>query len=72
MFRLALIYVSLLVVTAAVVLSLKALDAGAGVSLAVFALYGASIGLAIAYFLDRIPEISRLVRARHRPAPPRT
>jgi hypothetical protein len=54
------------------VLSLKALDAGAGVSLAVFALYGVSIGVAIACFLDQIPEISRLIRARHRPAPPRT
>jgi hypothetical protein len=72
MFRIALLYISLLVVTAALVLSLKALDAGTGVSLAVFGLFGVSIGLAIGSFVDRIPEISRPRRPRHRPAPPRT
>jgi hypothetical protein len=72
MFRLALIYISVLAATAALVLSLNALDAGTAVSLTVFALFGVSIGLAIGCFVDRIPEITRLRRRRHRPVPPST
>jgi hypothetical protein len=72
MLRIVLIYIAILAMTAALVLSLNALDAGAAVSLAIFALFGASIGFAIAYFIDRIPEISRPRRRRHHPEPPRS
>jgi peptidoglycan/LPS O-acetylase OafA/YrhL len=72
MFRIVPLYISLLAVTAALVLSLNALDAGTGVSLTAFGLFGVSIGLAIAFFIDRIPEISRPRRTRRRPVPPRT
>jgi uncharacterized membrane protein len=72
MFRIALIYVSVLAATAALILSLNALGAGRAVSLAVFALFAISIGFAIGYFVDRIPEISRPGRTRRRPVPPRT
>jgi hypothetical protein len=72
MFRIALIYVSILAATAALVLSLNALEAGTLVSLAAFALFAISIGFSIGYFVDRIPEISRPRRTRRRPVPPRT
>jgi hypothetical protein len=72
MFRLALIYISVLAATAALVLSLNAFDAGTAVSLTVFALFGVSIGLAIGCFVDRIPEITRPRRRRRRPVPPST
>jgi len=70
MFRLALIYISVLAATAALVLSLNALDAGTVVSLTVFALFGVSLGLAIGSFVDRIPEIPRPRRRRRRSVPP--
>lgn len=70
MFRIALIYIAVLAATAVLVLSLNALEAGTAVSLAVFALFAVSIGFAIGYFVDRIPEIPRPRRVRHRPAPP--
>jgi hypothetical protein len=72
MFRIVLVYISLLAVTAALVLSLNALDAGTAVSLTVFGLFGISIGLAIGCFVDRIPAITRPGRGRHRPVPPST
>jgi hypothetical protein len=72
MFRIVLAYISLLAVTAALVLSLNALGASTAVSLTVFALFGASIGLAIGCFVDRIPEVPRLRRRGHRPVPPST
>lgn len=72
MLRIALIYISLLALTAVLVLALNALEVGTGVAAAVYALYAVSIGFAIGSFIDRIPEIPRPGRARHRPAPPRT
>jgi uncharacterized membrane protein len=72
MFRIVLLYIGLLAVTAALVLLLNALDAGTGVSLTVFGLFGVSIGLAIAWLIDRIPEVSRPPRTQRRPMPPRT
>jgi uncharacterized membrane protein len=72
MFRIALIYIAVLAVTAVLVLSLNALEAGTVVSVVVFALFAISIGLAIGYFVDRIPEISRPRRTRRGPVPPRT
>jgi len=72
MFRIALIYIAVLAVAAVLVLSLNALEAGTVVSLAAFALFAISIGFAIGYFLDRIPEISRPRRTRRSAVPPRT
>jgi hypothetical protein len=72
MLRFALIYISLLALTAVLVLSLNALDAGTGVAAAAYALFAISIGFAIGSFIDRIPEIPRPGRTRQRPAPPRT
>jgi len=72
MFRFVIAYISLLALTAVLVLALRAFDAGTLVSLAVFALFGVSIGFAIASFVDRIPEIRRPGQTRHRPVPPST
>jgi hypothetical protein len=72
MFRIALVYIAVLAVTAVLVLSLNALEAGTAVSAVVFALFAISVGFAIGYFVDRIPEISRPGRTRRRPVPPRT
>jgi hypothetical protein len=72
MLRFVLLYLSLLAVTAALVLLLNALDAGTAVSLAVFALFGVAIGFAIACFIDQIPRVSRPRRKRHPTASPRT
>ncbi len=72
MFRIALIYVSLLAFTAVLVLSLNALDAGTGVAVTAYALFAISIGFAIGSFIDRIPEMPRPRRTRHRPASPRS
>jgi hypothetical protein len=70
MFRIALIYLSVLTVAAALVLSLNALDASMGVAAAAYALFAISIGFAIGSFIDRIPEMPRPGRTRHRPPPP--
>lgn len=72
MFRIALIYIAVLVATAVLVLSLNALEAGTVVSVAVFAVFAVTIGFAIGYFVDRIPEISRPRRTRRSAVPPRT
>jgi hypothetical protein len=72
MLRIVVVYITVLAVTAVLVLSLNALDAGMGVSVAAFASFAISIGFAIGYFVDRIPEISRPRRTRHHPSPPRT
>jgi hypothetical protein len=72
MLRFAFLYISLLAVTAVLVLSLNALDAGTAVSLTVFALFGVAIGFGIAYFLDRIPHIFHPRRTRHHSASPRS
>lgn len=72
MLRIALIYISLLALTAVLVLSLNALDVGTGAAAAAYALFAVSIGFAIGNFIDRIPEIPRPRRTRHRPAPPRS
>lgn len=72
MFRIALVYIAVLAVTAVLVLSLNALEAGTPVSVAVYALFAISTGFAIGYFVDRIPEISRPRRTRRSPVPPRT
>lgn len=72
MLRIALIYILVLALTAILVLSLNALDAGTGVAIAAYALFAISIGFAIGSFIDRIPEMPRPGRTRHRPAPPRS
>jgi hypothetical protein len=72
MLRIALIYISVLALTAVLVLLLNALDVGAGVAAGVYALFAISIGFAIGSFVDRIPEMPRPGRTRHRPAPPRS
>lgn len=72
MFRVALAYIAVLAATAGLVRLLDAFDAGPAVSVTALASLCVSVGLAIAYFVDRIPEITRPGRTRHRPAPPRT
>ena len=71
MFRMALAYIAVLAATAGLVLLLNALDAGPAVSVTALTLLCVSVGLAIAYFIVRVPEISRPRRTRRRPVPPR-
>ena len=56
MLRLTFAYILVLAATAGLVLSLNALDAGVGVSVAVFGLFAVAIGFAIGYFVDQIPD----------------
>ncbi|MFP5388786.1 MAG: hypothetical protein ACLGG5_05735, partial [Thermoleophilia bacterium] len=67
MFRVTIAYFAVLAATAGLVPLLNALDAGPAVSVTALASLCVSVGLAIAYFIDRIPEISRPRRARRRP-----
>jgi hypothetical protein len=70
MLRIALLYISIAIATAGLMLVLKAFGAGAAVSFAVLGLFAASVGGAIGYFGDRIPRLSRPRHTQHPPTPP--
>lgn len=67
MFRIALLYISIAIATAGLMLTLKAFDAGTVVTFAVLVLFAASVGAAIGCFGDRIPRLSRPRDAQHPP-----